>query len=49
MTSEQMELSKEEIAEVVGARSYNCFVVAVACAGTAGAPEFDFAIVALFV
>lgn len=46
MISEQMELSKEEMAEVVGAKSNACIVVAVACAGTPGVPDFEFAIIA---
>jgi hypothetical protein len=44
MISEE-ELSKEEMAEIVGAAN-GCVVVAIACVGTLGIPDFEFAILA---
>ncbi|HLP44557.1 MAG TPA: hypothetical protein VK186_13115 [Candidatus Deferrimicrobium sp.] len=44
MISEEMELSKDEMAEVVGAAG-GCLVVAIACTGTFGVPDFEIAVV----
>lgn len=45
MISEENELTDEEMAEVVG-EGNACLVVAVACAGTFGVPDFELAILA---
>lgn len=45
MIAEENELTDEEMAEVVG-EGKACLVIAVACAGTIGVPDFELAILA---